>query len=84
MLPFISSTKQVEINNDFNGKGKESDPTDASANTLADASANTLLTRQPIHYRRIDKKLTFSNCYFVTSFSWRQEQLHQKRGKHES
>ena len=33
------------------GKGKESDPTDVSVNTSANASVDTLLTRRPTHYR---------------------------------
>ena len=91
----------------FFGKGKESDPTDASANTSAnasvdtppthhrhttDTSANTLPTRRPTHYRRVGrhttdafiKKRTCLNAYFVTSFSWKQEQRHKKGRKHES
>ena len=48
-----------------------------------DASVDTLPTRRPTHYSFI-KKLTFLNSYFVTSFSWKQEQRHQKGRKHES
>ena len=70
------------------GKGKESDPTDVSANT----SVDTLPTRRPTHYRHVGQhttntfieKLTFPNSYFVTSFSRKQEQRHKKGGKHES
>ena len=46
------------------GKGKESDPTDASVNT----SADTLPTRAFI------EKLTLPNSYFVKSFSRKQEE----------
>ena len=67
------------------GKGKESNPTDASASTDAlvdtqlahhwrigrhtiDASADTL----PKHWSK-NLPFTFSNCYFVTSFGWKQQ-----------
>ena len=74
------------------GKGKESDRTDASANTSANASVDTPPTRRPTHYRHVGRhttdafieKLTFVNSYFVTSLSWKQEQRHKKGRKHES
>ena len=70
------------------GKGKESDPTDASVNTSANASVAT----PPTHYQHVGRhttdafieKLTFPNSYFVMSFSQKQERRHKKGGKHES
>ena len=64
------------------GKGKESDPTDASVDTLVDTP--------PTHYQHVGRhttdtfieKLTFPNSYFVTSFSLKQEQRHKKGGEH--
>ena len=61
------------------GKGKESDPTDASVNTSANASVDT----PPTHYRHVGRhttdafieKLTLPNSYFVTSFSRKQEEV---------
>ena len=98
------------------GKGKESDPTDASANTSAnastdtppthyrrvgrhttDASVDTLPTRRPTHYQHVGRHTTNTSAdtlptrrpthysfTIVTSFSWKQEQRHQKGRKHES
>ena len=68
------------------GKGKESDPTDASVDMSANASVDTLPTRRPTHYRHTTnafiEKLTFPNSHFVKSFSLKQEQRHKKGGKH--
>lgn len=69
------------------GQGKESNPTTTSANMLGDTSVDTtpthhLLSRHTTN--ALAEILNFSNCYFVTSFSWKQEQPHKKGLKHES
>ena len=82
------------------GKGKESDPTDECWPTrwlthhrhTTKASVDTIPMRRPTYHRQVGqhttdtliKNKTFSNCYFVTSFSWKQERLHKKGRKHES
>lgn len=68
------------------GQGKESDPTNTLANMLGDTSVDTtpthhLLSRHTTN--ALAEILTFSNCYFVTSFSLKQ-QPHKKGLKHES
>ena len=53
------------------GKGKESDPTDASVDTSANASVNTPPTRRPTHYRHIHrKKKHFEKPTFPNSFCY--------------
>ena len=53
----------------FVGKGKESSPTNALATPHVHRRVGRHTTDAFI------KKLSYSNCYFVTSFSWKQKQL---------
>ena len=43
------------------GKGKESDPTDASVDKSANASVDTPPTRRPTHYRHVGRHSSVAN-----------------------